>query len=255
MEITQTELILLSIIGATFTWGTTSCLSLDCTFFVPFVASWLLGAVLGDYKTGLIVGATIQTINMAPVMIGGMSSMDIWFSTVFCVPMVIRGGMDMSAALTIAAPLAVIYNVLCTVVSVIWLDGFAVNINSNFLKKADIKNMFIFNFILVGIPKWLTCFITCYLSISAGSAILGVMNSFPAWVTVGLNTAAGLLPAVGFGLFLHIIGNVKYLPYFFVGFYLVNFFGMSSMLVGILGVVIGIIYLQIHNEIEEGGSF
>ena len=80
-----------------------------------------------------------------------------------------------------------------------------------------------------------------------------MVANFPAWVNAGLSCASGLLPAVGFALFLHVIGNMKYLPYFFIGFYLVKFFGMSNMLVFIIGLVIGVIYLQIHNEIQEGG--
>ncbi len=253
MDITQVELIILAALGATFTWGTTAFLSLDCTFFVPFIASWVLGAVLGDYKTGLIVGATIQTINMAPVMVGGMTAMDIWGATAICVPLVIRGGMDLSTALTIAAPIAVLYNILGTLVGVVWLDGVCVGIVDKFCRKGDWKSMFIFNTFIAGIPKWLVLFVTCYIAISSGSAITAAVSSFPAWVTTGIATAAGLLPAVGFALFLHVIGNIKYLPYFFIGYYLVWFFGMSNMLVGILGVVVGIIYLQIHNEIEQGG--
>ena len=81
---------------------------------------------------------------------------------------------------------------------------------------------------------------------------MGLVESFPAWVTIGLQTAAGLLPAVGFGLFLYVIGNMKFIPYFFIGFYLVWFFGMGNILVGIIGVILGVIYLQIHNEIQEG---
>lgn len=253
MDITQAELILLAISGATFTWGTTAFFSLDCTFFVPFVASWVLGAILGDWRTGLIVGATIQTINMTPIMVGGVTSMDIWFSTVICVPLVIRGGMDMATALTIAAPLAVLYSILGTIVGVVWGDGVAVGIVDRFCRKGNWKGLFIFNTFIAGLPKWIVCFIASYVSISAGGAIMALVNSFPAWVTIGINTAAGLLPAVGFGLFLKVIGNVKHLPYFFIGFYLVWFFKMNSMLVFILGLVIGIIYLQIHNEIVEGG--
>lgn len=252
MEISQVELILLAVFGATFTWGTTAFLSLDCTFFVPFIASWVLGAVLGDWKTGLIVGATIQTINMAPIMVGGVTAMDIWGATVVCVPLVIRGGMDLSTALAVAAPMAVLYNILGTIVGVVWGDGFCVNHVHKLCQKGDWKRLFVFNTFIAGLPKWIVCFIAAYVSISAGSAIMGVVESFPAWLTIGINTAAGLLPAVGFALFLHVMGNMKYLPFFFIGFYLVWFFGMSSMLVGILGVVIGIIYLQIHNEIQEG---
>lgn len=252
MVISQLELILLAAFGATFTWGTTAFLSLDCTFFVPFIASWVLGAVLGDYKTGLIVGATIQTINMAPIMVGGVTAMDIWGATVVCVPLVIRGGLDLSAALAIAAPLAVLYNILGTIVGVLWGDGFCVNYVHKLCEKADWKRLFVFNTFIAGIPKWIVLFIASYVSISAGTAIMGAIESFPAWLTIGINTAAGLLPAVGFALFLHVMGNMKYLPFFFIGFYLVWFFGMSSILVGIIGVVIAIIYLQLHNEIQEG---
>ena len=162
MDISQVELIILAALGATFTWGTTAFLSLDCTFFVPFIASWILGAVLGDYKTGLIVGATIQTINMAPVMVGGMTAMDIWGATAICVPLVIRGGMDLSTALTIAAPIAVLYNILGTLVGVVWLDGVGVGIVDKLCHKGDWKHLFIFNAFIAGIPKWIVLCGRCH---------------------------------------------------------------------------------------------
>ena len=60
---------------------------------------------------------------------------------------------------------------------------------------------------------------------------------------LGFGAAAGLMPAVGFAMFLALIGKMKFLPYFFVGFYLVKFAGLSTIVIGLIGLILGFIYM------------
>ena len=70
---------------------------------LPYMLSWILGMVLGDWRTGLIVGAVITTLNMAPVVIGAVQTMNLWDAAVLCVALVVGQGMDIEVACAIAA--------------------------------------------------------------------------------------------------------------------------------------------------------
>ena len=248
---TQLEIILCALVGALFT-GKGSHISGDCTQLVPFTFSWLIGAILGDWKTGLIIGATIQTLNMAPVQIGGVTSMDMWFAAVVCVPLVIRNGMSADMALAIAAPLAVVYNIIKTTIQAVYNDGICDNIVVKHCKNGDYKRLMLDEMLLFWIPRFLVYFVVCYIFIASGSAIASsIATEFPAWVAKGMTAAAGLLPGVGFALFLYVVGNKRFMPFFFVGLYAVLAFSLNKILIGILGVVIGIIYLTLISDAKD----
>ena len=90
---------------------------------LPYMLSWILGMVLGDWRTGLIVGAVITTLNMAPVVIGAVQTMNLWDAAVLCVALVVGQGMDIEVAFAIAAPMAVLGNALTNIQTVILYDG------------------------------------------------------------------------------------------------------------------------------------
>ena len=104
---------------------------------LPYMLSWILGMVLGDWRTGLIVGAVITTLNMAPVVIGAVQTMNLWDAAVLCVALVVGQGMDIEVAFAIAAPMAVLGNALTNIQTVILYDGI-----TDQLKVGTVSNMY-----------------------------------------------------------------------------------------------------------------
>ena len=255
---TQTQLLLCALVGGVFTAKST-IINCDCTNFVPFTFSWLLGLIMGDAKTGLIIGATIQTLNMAPMLIGGVQTMNMWFAAVICVPLVIGSGMSLEMAMVLAGPLSVLYVLVNTVVDLIVCDIIANPVVEKRCKNADWKKLAIDELVLFYIPRFLIFTTVCYVSLAGGEAIIDVVvDKIPDWLNAGMSATAGILPAVGFALFLYVMGSKKYLPFFFIGFYCVYALKFGNILVGIIGAAIGIIYLTIIEEAKgakKGGIF
>ena len=62
----------------------------------------------------------------------------------------------------------------------------------------------------------------------------------------------GILPALGVGMLLNFLGQKKILPFFFLGFFLAQFLGLSTMAITIFGAIIAfIIYLFGENKEKE----
>lgn len=116
---------------------------------LPYMLSWILGAILGDWRTGLIIGAMVTTLNMAPVVIGAVHTMSLWDAAVLMVALVVGEGMDMEIAFAIAAPMAVLGNALVNLQAVILYDGIA----DNLALKAVRKEVFHLEQLVPGVAK------------------------------------------------------------------------------------------------------
>ncbi len=106
-----------------------------------------------------------------------------------------------------------------------------------------------FMFVIQFIPV----FILSYLGPSAASFLIDYL---PAWVTGGLGVAGGVLPAIGFALIIVQIGRAAILPYFFIGFFLVQYVGLNTMAVSVFGICLALIifYNSTKDSKKEGAK-
>ena len=83
-----------------------------------------------------------------------------------------------------------------------------------------------------------------FIAVYAGTSVASsVLTYLPDSLMSGFNAAAGLLPAVGISMFLRVLGKTQYLPYFFAGYFLYYFAGLSTVPAGIVGLILAFIYL------------
>lgn len=66
-------------------------------------------------------------------------------------------------------------------------------------------------------------------------AVNSFMESVPEWLTHGFSVAGGLLPALGFALTMFVIGKKELLPWFFIGYFLIQFSGIPVLGAAIFG--------------------
>lgn len=222
---------------------------------LPYMLSWALGLVLGDWKTGLIIGAMVTTLNMAPVVIGAVYTMNLWIATVLCVALVCGAGMDLTVAFAMAAPIAVLGNAFMTIHDVFVTDMTTDQWAAKAAEEGNAKKViFILTFV-----KWAMnfvllfaeYFILIYFGTRAADALVSAM---PGWLVTGFSASGKLLPAVGIGIFLSVMGKKKYLPFFFVGAYSVLYLGLSTTKIGVLAACVALILISFmgDNDIEGG---
>lgn len=148
----------------------------------------LVGIVMGDMKTAMIVGASVQLIYLGIVAAGGNQPTDPCLASYIAIPIVIASGLDTNAAVALAVPVA-------------------------------IANYF-------------------------GSTMLAnVMNNIPTWLTNGLSAMGACLPAVGFAIITNLIAKPKYVIFFFAGFFMVQYTGISTIPLLLAGVFVTFLYV------------
>ena len=75
-----------------------------------------------------------------------------------------------------------------------------------------------------------------------------LIEVIPTWVTAGISTASGMLPALGFALLMKLTFSWKMSPYLFIGFVLVAYFGLSNVGVAIVGGILAVFAYQKAGE-------
>lgn len=216
----------------------------------PLFVGWLTGLVLGDMKTGLIMGAQLEAIYMGISAIGGVIPSDPMSGTLIPVAYVILTKADMNVAIALAVPVGTLIQYTNTLTSPIGLAflGLYDKYSAANNQKGYTVLHYLYCFLITPIPRTIIIFLAVWL----GVGNLGSINEMmPIWLINGLDAAGGMLVAVGFGILTSMIWSTKLGIFFFVGFVLSELIGLSTIGVAIIAVAIAISMFMIDHKISE----
>ncbi len=214
----------------------------------PIVVSSVIGLLLGDVTTGVMIGASLELIFMGAIQIGGAVPPDPLFGAALGTAFAILTGEGIEVALALALPIAILAQSLKVVIFIIrsWFMDYAVKM----AKEANIKGLITLN--LGGlIMQCVIYFIVGFTAITFGSAAVQVfVDNIPVVIMSGLKVAGGLLPAVGFALLLRPMMNKGNFLYFLLGFILVAYMALPMLAITIIGVVLSFIIVFEKNDVQ-----
>lgn len=216
--------------------------------FRPIVTGFLVGVILGDVSTGLIMGATLELFFMGSISMGAYIPPDDLVGGILAVAFAIHGGLGVEAALALAMPIAVLSmgfkNVIYALSTALCAKA------DSFAEKGNTTGINIIHFSVTGI-KMLNSFLWCFLGYYLGAdAVVSMIQGLPSQIVTGLEIAGGVLPALGFALLLNMVLNKKSLPYYFLGFILAASFNVSIITVLMIAIIIVVISWNKNNDKE-----
>ena len=247
-----------AIVGATWyalTEGTWCPYTLYGGLETPLVCGFVFGLVLGDMETAMILGASIQAIYLGTVAPGGAYPSDYCAAACVGIPIAMVGGLDVSAAVALAVPVGLFGTILINIKFII--TGFLVEPAERAADRCDTGAIWRLGFLWPWLIRFLISWPVIFAAIYFGAdVVMGVLDAIPAWVTNGLSVAGGMLPAMGFALTLVIIGQVKYIPLFIIGFFMVQYGGLSVIACAIFAICIALFvtFFQISITDEVKGD-
>ncbi len=206
----------------------------------PIVTGALVGLILGDPVQGVIIGGSLELAFMGIMYIGGAVSMNVLVGGVVGTALALMTGNGVEVATTLAIPVGVLYNLM--------ERGYYIVIQY-FVHKADKAaeegsphKVAVAHFSTFAL--WATfTFVVIFAAIMLGSSTVEtIVNQIPQIIIDGLQAGTLLLPALGFGLLLNLIWNVKIAPFFFIGFVLAAYLSMDTMAVAIIGGAIAVLF-------------
>lgn len=216
----------------------------------PIVEALLVGIILGDIHTSLVMGATLQLIFMGFVGIGVTSLPSSSAGTILAVTFAIMQNLDPDTAIALSMPVALLFqpvNIIPRIINNIYngrCDAAAA--------KGDDKA--IDRYFWMGEGSFIVCFfVPMFLAVYYGQGpVQAIINAIPAPILAGLTKASSILPALGIALLLNYIFDKRSAPYVFLGFVLSAFLGMDSLGIAAIGAIIAVVYYFSKQDAKEG---
>jgi len=209
----------------------------------PIVTAPLAGLVLGDFRTGIIMGASLESIFMGISAIGGTTPADATTASIIAVAYtVLTGGgstADIETGLAIALPIGTMMSSFNSLLSPFFSS--LAPYWENLALKDNMKNFMIQNILFTVFITPLAQMIVLFVAVSYGiEGLNAVLTSLPSWVIVGLGASSTMMLAVGFAILTSMIWSADVAIYFFVGYALTAYVGLGSVPIAIFGAAIAV---------------
>ncbi|XCY66550.1 PTS mannose/fructose/sorbose/N-acetylgalactosamine transporter subunit IIC [Streptococcus iniae] len=196
----------------------------------PVFAGFITGLVMGDLKTGLLIGGSLQLMVLGVGTFGGASRIDATSGAVLATAFSVAQGLNPEKAIaTIAVPVAALL-VYTDILGSFSTTYFAHRIDrhvDNFDYKAIERN-----YLLGAVPWALSRALPVFLALAFGAGLVESLNaavdSVP-WIASGLTLAGKMLPGLGFAILLHYLPVKRNIHYLALGF------GLTAMLTVVYG--------------------
>lgn len=191
----------------------------------PVFAGLISGLIMGDMKTGLIIGGGLQLVVLGVGTFGGASRIDATSGAVLATAFSVAQGIDPEIAIaTIAVPVAALL-VYTDILGRFSTTFFAHRIDAA-VERFDYKGIER-NYLLGAVPWALSRALPVFLALTFGSGLVETLVNFVndvKWLADGLTLAARMLPGLGFAILLHYLPIKRNLHYLALGF------GLTAML-------------------------
>lgn len=209
----------------------------------PLIACTLVGLVLGDVQTGVILGGTLEMMALGWMNVGLAMAPDTAIASVISTILVITAHQGIGEGIAIAVPLAAAGQALTIFVRTIAV--FFVHRADKYAAEGNyrgIESMHLIALAMQALRVMIPTLIICMISASAVSKFL---NAIPAVVTGGLQIGGGIIVVVGYAMVINMM-DVPYLkPFFYIGFLFAAFTNFNLVGFGALGLCLALLYIQL----------
>ncbi len=217
----------------------------DAANYAYIIPAALTGLVLGDLKTGLYVGGTVQLMFLGVFIVGASIPPNPYLAAILSTALIILTKANIGEALALVIPLSIASQLLTlgfmsvNVFLVHWADRLAKGEKSvalDLLNTLDNTGWTLLNVI--------PAFLGVGLGVDAAAKVLSII---PDWLSNGLGATGGILPALGFGMLLLIIASAEVWPFFFIGFLAAVYLKINAVAGAVLGICLALIYVRLKS--------
>ena len=215
----------------------------------PIVACTLIGVVTGHPAEGIALGGSLQLVALGWMNIGPAVAPDAALCSVASAILVCMKGVDMGVGISAAMALAVAGLGLTIIVRTITVG--LIHAADSAADKGSIRGVeaahltaLLLQGLRVVIPATLIIAVPV-------DVVQGALDAIPSWVTTGLSTAGGFIVAVGYAMVINMMATPKLWPFFFLGFAFAALSQLNLIVLGIIGLCIAFIYIQLAPEFNQ----
>ena len=236
------------------------------SLYQPIVTCPIIGAILGNFELGIVVGGAYQLIQIGSMPIGGAQPPNAILggimATVFAVSLNMEATADgVGAAMGLAIPFAVFGQYAVTL---------TFTIMSGMMAKADkcaenadtvgIRNINFTEMAILGTLFGLLAVAGLYGGSALGKTLKNLSYTY-SWVMAGLDAAGGAMKFVGFAILMKVMMSKEMWGFLLAGFVMAllcsansSTAGATLILCAFVGVAIAIYDFTMHTKIRESAG-
>ncbi|MDD7544724.1 PTS mannose/fructose/sorbose transporter subunit IIC [Actinobacillus porcinus] len=219
----------------------------------PLVACTLIGLVLGDLQSGIIVGGMLEMLALGWMNVGAAMAPDAALASVIAAILVIKGGQDKTTAIAVAIPVAAAGQVLTIFVRTLTI--FLQHKADDYATQANFRGIELCHFTGLALQALRVAIPTFAVALVAGTdTVTNALNAIPEVVTRGLQIAGGFIVVVGYAMVINMMRAGALMPFFFLGFVIASFSDYNLVGLGFLGACLALIYIQLNPQFNQNAQ-
>lgn len=247
MEISTLQIILLFIVSCFI--GMDSILD-EFQLHRPLIACTLIGLILNDITTGIIIGSALEMIALGWMNIGAAVAPDSALASIISTILVIAGKQSIGSGIALAIPLAATGQVLTIIVRTITI-GFQ-HTADNAAERCNLTTLSLIHIAALILQAMRIAIPSTIVAVSVGTeTVHRILNSIPAVITNGLNIAGGIVVVVGYAMVINMMKTGYLMPFFYLGFVIAAFTNFNLIALGIIGIIMAILYIQLSPQYNK----
>ncbi|HAH2215416.1 TPA: mannose/fructose/sorbose family PTS transporter subunit IIC [Escherichia coli] len=214
----------------------------------PLIACTVIGLILGDLKTGIMLGGTLELIALGWMNVGAAQSPDSALASIIsAILVIIVGQQSIATGIAIALPVAAagqVLTVFARTITVVFQHA-----ADKAAEEARFRTLDILHVSALGVQALRVAIPALIVSLFVSADMVSnMLSAIPEFVTRGLQIAGGFIVVVGYAMVLRMMG-VKYLmPFFFLGFLAGGYLDLSLLAFGGVGVIMALLYIQLNPQ-------
>ena len=231
------------------------------SLYQPIVTGAVIGAILGDLNTGLVVGGTYQLMTIGNMPVGGAQPPNAVIGGVMATVFAVASGLETSAAVGLAVPFALIGQYMVTLLFTVMSPVMAKA--DKCAENADTKGIDRINYLAMAALGLLFA-VVCVAGLLGGSALGTTLNALAekyAWFMNGLSAAGCMMRYVGFATLLRIMLSNDFWGIYFAGFalatiigYVDGLSGSALILIAMFGIALALYDFQTRTAMKACGG-
>ncbi|MDY2918217.1 MAG: PTS sugar transporter subunit IIC [Anaerococcus sp.] len=226
------------------------------SLYQPIVMGPVIGVILGDMQTGLVVGATYQLMTIGNMPVGGAQPPNAVIGGIVAVIFAITSGLEPNAAVAAAIPFALLgqygITLLFTVMSPVMAKA------DQYAHEANPKGIERINYISMAILGTIFGLVVVLFFIAGSTFGETLTSKIPAWFMDGLGVAGGMMKFVGFAVLLRLMLSRDLWGFYLGGFALAVIIvsnaalsGSALLLMAFIGFCIAFWDYQIQTKMKK----
>ncbi|SEJ81504.1 PTS system, mannose-specific IIC component [Propionispira arboris] len=218
----------------------------------PLISCTLVGLVLGDITTGIILGGTLEMLALGWMNVGAAMAPDAALASVISAILVIVGHQSIGAGIAVAIPLAAAGQVLTIFVRTITVffqhlaDKYAAEGSTRGIEMCHFMGLLLQG-IRVAVPAALVGMV------AGTDTVNALLASIPEVITRGLQVSGGFIVVVGYAMVINMMNAKSLMPFFFLGFLLAVFTNINLIGFGAVGLICAYFHVKsLARELNSG---